>query len=1248
MSKIGRNKPCPCGSGNKYKKCCINKTIEDTPIPFPLTPPTIKESLSFKKYITKNNSIELLKTFSLLQLLPKNQSKEFRLEDIQTTICKNINSNDSKINYKELRELIHKEYKYNYREDPCEAPFTENIMFFNGNNIVFPGMTNDSTVLNQNLLHSIFSHNNDLPNTVKSKIKEGTFFILHLFNEIAKKLGHTRNMFEDNDWRGKIFFPNSNLLKEHSNLFEFNNEDIEKIYSTLKIKSDIIQEFTSSFSEIRNSNSKENILTLKPFIKHNNKYYLVMPSCQMACLNNFINNSINKNNQKKALSISYINIIQNEIGKYLSTIWKQLNTLQTPLLNEESIWQLDVNKYAYTRIISIESNKAEKRTSEIISKVKSELNRNNIEFLALHITAPLSTKYYSLAVDKIENAKYQLITSYFNIERLISFWKQDNLSLWKYLKARKRAEDKGIILHPAFSILTYFKWYKRNFESFFPTDDVCPNYIAFDFAIQGEVIINSIKKNDKHFILYFDDKNTLSYLPVIKTETHTPIYTSEEVFNGLLRMCLEKYICPIWISLKNPNDPYGKNFIDSILFWLNEFYEYLNPLILSLNSLPVEIILEFEGNIEDIPLDEIETNKQKKLLIQYRIEPYARKIFIKIPVGIFNALNRNDNHGERILMGCVIKGFSNLLQTGNFKEITEYEIDNILDIYMPLSRAKMILTITTNDIQAERRFIPKVRYIQDSDTAIVLENNIKWLNNNKKIPKKITETEQKIKLCFDLINSLITQLRNRLKEYNSKNLLVFLMLRHEALIHDGAGWSIQVPTRLKCFSKYTDVVQEFREHETKRIKTSLAVRNLIEFVVAEPYFGNKKENNDDVDFLLAIMTEIINYGTIKDSIQFEINNPDIGLLPSGRIGIDKDFYENILVKYRNDTTDDEITNYKESFDKKFRNKQNKNTSTKNNETNIYYNKVDHLFFKDWGISLSKINTTLFFLSEYCLENEKSYYYCSENDFKKILTDNLKLNPQEIQAFEEQMTLKTRGKINKPENPSDIPEILPWRYNRKFSYIRRPILKIKNSDNSYTFFWSMRHLDSASENLQAIFHNGLMKVEPKHKNINSLLSERNNIKGKEFREDVHNWLIKNPSLEVIPHEVKISNRNYKNNDRKVLKSDKNYGDVDILAFNHSTRTIFSIECKNTKQAKIMYDFQNNIKNYIKKQLPKHVNREKWLNNNIEQLKNVFNLPSDEYKIKSVVISSFQLPVKYIHQIPIPIYSFNEIKEKQIFN
>ena len=28
MKKLGRNEPCPCGSGKKYKHCCWNKSFE--------------------------------------------------------------------------------------------------------------------------------------------------------------------------------------------------------------------------------------------------------------------------------------------------------------------------------------------------------------------------------------------------------------------------------------------------------------------------------------------------------------------------------------------------------------------------------------------------------------------------------------------------------------------------------------------------------------------------------------------------------------------------------------------------------------------------------------------------------------------------------------------------------------------------------------------------------------------------------------------------------------------------------------------------------------------------------------------------------------------------------------------------------------------------------------------------------------------------------------------------------------------
>ncbi|KAF3363220.1 hypothetical protein PHSC3_000236 [Chlamydiales bacterium STE3] len=36
-NKIGRNDPCPCGSGKKFKQCCYGKPAAKKPLPFKAT-----------------------------------------------------------------------------------------------------------------------------------------------------------------------------------------------------------------------------------------------------------------------------------------------------------------------------------------------------------------------------------------------------------------------------------------------------------------------------------------------------------------------------------------------------------------------------------------------------------------------------------------------------------------------------------------------------------------------------------------------------------------------------------------------------------------------------------------------------------------------------------------------------------------------------------------------------------------------------------------------------------------------------------------------------------------------------------------------------------------------------------------------------------------------------------------------------------------------------------------------------------
>lgn len=59
MSKIGRNAPCPCGSGKKYKKCCINK------------PEYTFMSKSFSQYLQSFLTYEKVNEMSTIEIIQR-------------------------------------------------------------------------------------------------------------------------------------------------------------------------------------------------------------------------------------------------------------------------------------------------------------------------------------------------------------------------------------------------------------------------------------------------------------------------------------------------------------------------------------------------------------------------------------------------------------------------------------------------------------------------------------------------------------------------------------------------------------------------------------------------------------------------------------------------------------------------------------------------------------------------------------------------------------------------------------------------------------------------------------------------------------------------------------------------------------------------------------------------------------------------------------------------------------------------
>ena len=151
MKKSDRNKPCPCGSGKKYKHCCLKKDryLKN------LSEDALKK---LKEEFSKYNQEDLIKTLAALSIYPENQSQQIRLEIATQIACSNINCGDKIITIPELNELF---LKYlpsggliGSLDDPLDNLFTNNILFFK-NHVIFTGHCTFEYYMLQKILNSI-------------------------------------------------------------------------------------------------------------------------------------------------------------------------------------------------------------------------------------------------------------------------------------------------------------------------------------------------------------------------------------------------------------------------------------------------------------------------------------------------------------------------------------------------------------------------------------------------------------------------------------------------------------------------------------------------------------------------------------------------------------------------------------------------------------------------------------------------------------------------------------------------------------------------------------------------------------------------------------------------------------------------------------------------------------------------------------------------------------------------------------
>src|SRR5579883_3182652 len=216
--------------------------------------------------------------------------------------------------------------------------------------------------------------------------------------------------------------------------------------------------------------------------------------------------------------------------------------------------------------------------------------------------------------------------------------------------------------------------------------------------------------------------------------------------------------------------------------------------------------------------------------------------------------------------------------------------------------------------------LPAFRKVQEADEEALLDELGSYLRSVQHLGVGPVPKDRRTDLLKEVVDFFYRELAKLVASLKPDGLLEWLVSRHETIVHEAAYHHLTMPTRLACFSETPGMIDELRKEIPERSKAGVASRFIIEYVVARPPSGLRSMSLSVYDRLQALASQIITFGFESDLIYFQLADLDLELLPSGRLGTDREQYEKALEAYLTAFATGEIARATNAFGRYWANK----------------------------------------------------------------------------------------------------------------------------------------------------------------------------------------------------------------------------------------------------------------------------------------------------------------------------------------
>lgn len=1205
-------------------------------------------------YFASHDCFRILDYLIALQLNPQNHGKNLRIEHIAQLAISNLGKSNSAPDIRVLKRLIDEEYPIDVMEDIPMNMFAETVVFHGGNYVLFPGLSTYVAELFRAMTETIYHHDATFPMEFQIEVYQGIRALLALGDMIAHRSRINGSIRGNENPRETITDPNTAcsfvmgelLMTEILHYHGLEKEALEPFI--LDTKDPML------LTDVADSNP----ILYKPIVQNNGYYYFIGIANQGCAINNYILKTAAK---YKCLS----ELVQQT--QY--SIWMRIGLSCTDYMHwhisnygdmmhdeghyNEELFQIDTNWLAYVcyakdsaEDVSIDGNISQAHWNmddhlrSTLSALRKDDRTKSFHILTLVLYSSMGESF-ALLTNNQPDTDYLLLLSAFDFIQLVQTEKWDSMSLVRFARTK---DTKPFLETPLNQVLDIYSLYKHYGESFYISDETVPDYLNID-PNDGYHLIKESKEHLNYHAIPLTIDGQSAYIPTLRDMDYAEIYKPFGV--TIKGKCCDSYSVPIWVRCSQ-TEKEGLNptsiidtVITAIAFWMDVLRPSLEETVNDRYKKPIEIELLFSNDI----LSDKGLHKELR-----PPSDTGNLMIVKTQNGVSASFDHNYiisfmgpcNENERDMMRRIIK------------ELFDLESEaaaTIIDERIPYGQAKMILMAEiSNNPLLSPLWLYYPTYIHKASSQLLLDLFPQWMRKKGYNITKLTNKHDKVDFLHAGVDVLLERLNEKLTLFEAGSLLKTLINNHETLIYRREHNKVLQPAQILCFGDTQKMRQEFFDDEILLTDARLATCALVEYVAAtQNQIGKLQPGNDDIEYLLAIMNEIIKIGSICDAIYLDMAEYTIEELCSGRYGIYDDDFENHISGFANALSIESVNQFMADFDSKMGSLavQGRIPPKEKNKEHIM---MDEVFNADWGISYTQILQFLYACHLIAVNQQTSVLEICERELTTELIRLCKdLTPEIVKKCLERFSLNRRENFLTPPTGFENRDIFPWVYNRELSFLRRPIVRRELDNGSVQYIFGFRSCLLSGLLLTDLLYSG--RLRNPGKKLEVLLGYFEAKKGREFNEEVRTFLQTIPGLIVWPHDVTIKQNGN-------LSAEIDYGDIDVLAFDNTRNILYSIECKNTNTAKNVKEMKTEMDEYLgrgekpekdrqKALVLKHLRRHKWITDNLPQVMEYIGI-STEPTIKSMMLTASVIPTSYLKKkdSPLSILNYPELKIKGV--